>query len=87
LLNCAPSAIKVDQLQNFSEQKAVAANQTAVAAASVQNQLQQPAHTKQLLMQRQVAQENMLKRQYNVSPQLGNAGNFWIMLSYVGACL
>ena len=68
-------------------QQAAAGNQTAVAAASVQSQLQQPAHTKQLLMQRQVAQENMLKRQYNVSPQLGNTGNFWIMLFYVGASL
>ena len=58
-------------------QQAAAANQAAVAAASVQNQLQQPAHTQQLLMQRQVAQESLMKRQYNASSQLGNAGNFF----------
>ncbi len=63
-------------MQNFSVQQAAAANQAAVAAASAQqNQLQQPAHTQQLLLQRQVAQESLMKRQYsNVSSPLGTAG-------------
>jgi hypothetical protein len=52
-------------------QQAAAANHAAVAAASAQ----QPAHTQQLLLQRQVAQESLLKRQYsNVSSPLGTAG-------------
>ena len=57
--------MKVDQLQNFSVQQ-------AAAAATAQNPLglQQPGDAQRLLMQRQVAAEQ-LKRQFGNGPQPG----------------
>ncbi len=69
----------MDQLQNFSVQQAAAAaaaSAAAAAAASAQSSLQQPADAQRLLMQRQVAQDQ-LKRQFGNSPQpTGLAGTF-----------
>ena len=59
----------MDQLQNFSVQQ-------AAAASAGQNPLglQQPGDAQRLLMQRQVAAEQ-LKRQFGNGPQPGAAGN------------
>lgn len=54
----------MDQLQNFSVQQAAA----AAAVASAQNALQQPGDAQRLLMQRQVAADQ-LKRQFGNTPQ------------------
>lgn len=54
----------MDQLQNFSVQQAAA----AAAVASAQNSLQQPGDAQRLLMQRQVAADQ-LKRQFGNTPQ------------------
>lgn len=63
----------MDQLQNFSVQQAAAAAASA-AAASAQNNLQQPADAQRLLMQRQVAADQ-LKRQFgNQQPPGGLPG-------------
>lgn len=59
----------MDQLQNFSVQQAAAAA-AASAAASAQNNLQQPGDAQRLLMQRQVAADQ-LKRQFG-NPQMGD---------------
>jgi len=61
--------LTVDQLQNFSVQQ-------AAAASAGQNPLglQQPGDAQRLLMQRQVAAEQ-LKRQFGNGPQPGAAGN------------
>ncbi|KAI9562242.1 hypothetical protein GHT06_013207 [Daphnia sinensis] len=56
--------LTVDQLQNFSVQQAAA----AAAVASAQNALQQPGDAQRLLMQRQVAADQ-LKRQFGNAPQ------------------
>ncbi|XP_059350722.1 transcriptional regulator ATRX homolog isoform X2 [Daphnia carinata] len=56
--------LTVDQLQNFSVQQAAA----AAAVASAQNALQQPGDAQRLLMQRQVAADQ-LKRQFGNTPQ------------------
>lgn len=65
--------MKVDQLQNFSVQQA------AAAAATVQSPmgLQQPGDAQRLLMQRQVAAEQ-LKRQFGNGPQpaIANPGSY-----------
>lgn len=65
---------KVDQLQNFSVQQAAAAAVTA--PPPVTSTLQQPADSQRLLMQRQVAADQ-LKRQFGNTPQQpGIAGLF-----------
>lgn len=58
----------MDQLQNFSVQQAAAAAAASAAAASAQNALQQPGDAQRLLMQRQVAADQ-LKRQFGNTPQ------------------
>ena len=61
----------MDQLQNFSVQQAAVA---AAAAASAQSSLQQPGDAQRLLMQRQVAADQ-LKRQFgNAPPPAGLPG-------------
>jgi hypothetical protein len=66
----------VDQLQNFSVQQAAAASAAAAAASAQSAALQQPGDAQRLLMQRQVAADQ-LKRQFGNAPQApGLPGSF-----------
>ncbi|XP_046442812.1 transcriptional regulator ATRX homolog isoform X3 [Daphnia pulex] len=60
--------LTVDQLQNFSVQQAAAASAAAAAASAQSAALQQPGDAQRLLMQRQVAADQ-LKRQFGNTPQ------------------